>query len=170
MTAFREQGRIVVLLPARMSRRDEEHWVREMVRRVQARETRRTPPRTDVSLSARADGLARRWLDPVLGSAPRPTSVTWVGNQRQRWGSCTPANATIRLSDRLQQLPDWVVDYVLVHELCHLVHLHHDQRFWELARRYPRTEEARGYLRGWSDAHAAGAGPGSEPPPEEDCG
>ncbi|SDE16323.1 M48 metallopeptidase family protein [Auraticoccus monumenti] len=171
VTAFREHGRIVVLVPASMSRRDEEHWVREMVRRVEARETRRTPRRTDGSLSARADELARRWLDPALGrTAPRPSSVTWVGNQRQRWGSCTPANATIRLSDRLQGFPDWVVDYVLVHELCHLVHLHHDEAFWGLARRYPRTEEARGYLRGWADAHARGAGTNPQPLPEEGCG
>lgn len=170
VTAFREHGRIVVLLPARMSRRDEEHWVREMVRRVEARETRRTPTRTDESLSVRADDLARRWLDPALRRAPRPDSVTWVANQRQRWGSCTPANATIRLSDRLQGFPDWVVDYVLVHELCHLVHVHHDGRFWELARRYPRTEEARGYLRGWADALASGAGSAPPPLPEEGCG
>jgi len=46
--------------------------------------------------------------------------VRWVDNQRSRWGSCTPADRTIRLSRRLQDMPAWVIDYVLVHELVHL--------------------------------------------------
>ena len=46
--------------------------------------------------------------------------MRWVSNQSGRWGSCTPAEGTIRLSDKLQGMPVWVVDYVLLHELAHL--------------------------------------------------
>ena len=93
-----------------------------------------------------------------------PASVSWVGNQRQRWGSCTPSTGAIRLSDRLQQLPGWVVDYVLLHELAHLIEPSHSARFWSLVARYPQSERARGYLEGYQAAGGASADrPGSEP-------
>jgi hypothetical protein len=71
-----------------------------------------------------------------------------VGNQGSRWGSCTPSDGTIRLSSRLQGMPPWVVDYVLLHELAHLAVPGHGPRFWALLESYPRTERARGYLEG----------------------
>jgi hypothetical protein len=71
-----------------------------------------------------------------------------VDNQNRRWGSCTPADGTIRLSSRLRAMPEYVVDYVLVHELAHLVEPSHDARFWSLVARYPRAERARGFLEG----------------------
>lgn len=170
VTAFREDGRIVVLLPAHLSESESRRWVQEMVARVRRRETRTRPPAGDADLGARAEALAREHLDPVLGRAPRPSSVTWVDNQRQRWGSCSPATGTIRLSRRLQQLPGWVVDYVLVHELCHLRHAHHDESFWSLVAAYPRAERARGYLQGWSEAHTRGLGADVGPDADVDCG
>jgi hypothetical protein len=69
-----------------------------------------------------------------------------------RWGSCTPANRTIRISSRLKQMPEWVLDYVLVHELAHLLVAAHDASFWALVDRYERTERARGYLEGYATA------------------
>ncbi len=77
---------------------------------------------------------------------PRPRSIRWVANQRHRWGSCTPADGSIRLSDRMVNFPPWVIDYVIVHELAHLVEGGHGPAFWRLVERYPRTERARGYL------------------------
>jgi hypothetical protein len=74
--------------------------------------------------------------------------VRWVDNQGSRWGSCTPSDRTIRLSSRLQGMPPWVVDYVLLHELAHLAVPGHGPRFWALLEAYPRTERARGYLEG----------------------
>ena len=67
-------------------------------------------------------------------------------NQNSRFGSCTPEDATIRLSHRLATMPVWVRDYVLVHELAHLIEGNHGKRFWKLVNRYPLTERARGYL------------------------
>ncbi|MGI8913207.1 MAG: M48 metallopeptidase family protein, partial [Chloroflexota bacterium] len=52
----------------------------------------------------------------------------------------------IRLSDRLAQVPDWVRDYVIVHELAHLLRADHSPAFWRLVQRYKLAERARGYL------------------------
>jgi hypothetical protein len=85
-----------------------------------------------------------------------------------RWGSCTPADGTIRVSERLREMPGWVLDYVLVHELAHLLVPGHGADFWELVGRYPRAERARGYLEGVAAAAGLGwAGTGAEPPPAE---
>jgi predicted metal-dependent hydrolase len=146
VAAYREQGRIVVLIPARMSRAEEKHWVAAMVERLERQEQRRRPSQT--SLERRARELARRFL----AGAAEPVSVRWVDNQRSRWGSCTPSDRTIRLSSRLQGMPEWVIDYVLLHELAHLVEPGHGKRFWALLERYPRTERARGYLEGVASA------------------
>lgn len=93
-----------------------------------------------LDLERRAEALAARY------GLPRPSAIRWVGNQRHRWGSCTPDDGTIRLSDRMVGFPSWVIDYVIVHELAHLVEPSHNRAFWELVNRYRRTERARGYL------------------------
>ena len=72
--------------------------------------------------------------------------ITWVETQRSRWGSCSPDDRTIRLSLTLADYPGWVRDYVIVHELAHLLVADHSKRFWELVERYPLTERARGFL------------------------
>jgi predicted metal-dependent hydrolase len=74
--------------------------------------------------------------------------VRWVDNQRTRWGSCTPRDRSIRLSTRLQGMPGWVVDYVMVHELAHLLEAGHTEAFWRMVDRYPKAERAKGYLEG----------------------
>ena len=97
---------------------------------------------TVVLLGQGARELTRKYFDGRL----RWTSVRYVTNQNTRFGSCTPDDGTIRLSDRLAAMPVWVRDYVLVHELAHLVEANHGPKFWKLVNRYPLTERARGYL------------------------
>ncbi|GAA2755590.1 YgjP-like metallopeptidase domain-containing protein [Actinopolymorpha rutila] len=142
VSAYREGDRVVVLLPARMSVDEERRWVGVMLDRLTAMEQRRRP--SDEELLTRARTLTRRYL----GDAPLPVSVRWVGNQGMRWGSCTPSDGTVRLSTRLRGMPAWVIDYVLVHELVHLVEPGHTARFWSLVRNYPQADRARGYLEG----------------------
>lgn len=147
VSAYRDGNRVVVLIPARFSAAEERDWVNRMVARV----TKSDPSRrrnSDAELARRARELSDRYLD---GRA-RPSSVRWVAAMRTRWGSCTPADRTIRLSRTLQELPVWVQDYVLLHELAHLIESGHGPRFWRLVERYPRTERARGYLDGVSAA------------------
>ena len=142
VSAFRDGDTVVVSIPARMSAVDERRWVATMLERLARSERRRRP--TDEALSARAADLSIRYLE---GRA-RPKSVRWVDNQVSRWGSCTPADGSVRLSSRLQDLPGWVLDYVLVHELAHLLEGGHTERFWRLVGRYPKAERARGFLDG----------------------
>lgn len=142
VSAYREGGRTVVLVPARLSEAEERRWVATMLDRLAARERRRRP--SDPQLEARAEALSRRFLS---GRAI-PASVRWSDGQHKRWGSCTAADGAIRLSRRLVGMPEWVVDYVLVHELAHLIVPDHSAAFWQLVGRYPRAERARGYLLG----------------------
>jgi predicted metal-dependent hydrolase len=143
VSAYRDdEGTIVVLIPARMSRREEREWVATMVDRLQRSERRRRP--SDESLAKRAAHLSERYL----GGLARPALVRWVDNQHQRWGSCTPADRTIRISARLQGMPAWVLDYVLLHELAHLLEEGHTKAFWRLVDQYPKAERAKGFLEG----------------------
>jgi predicted metal-dependent hydrolase len=142
VSAYRDGERIVVLIPASFSMAEERRWVAAMVDRLRAQESRRKAPSRD--LVRRAEELSRQYL---AGRA-RPVSIRWVDNQQGRWGSCTPLDGTIRISSRLRGMPGWVVDYVLLHELAHLLEPSHSARFWQLLQSYPKLERARGYLEG----------------------
>lgn len=132
----RQVGEVLrVSIPASMSTAEEEKWVAEMVRRMERQSASR-----GIDLEARAALLASRYR------LPSPASIRWVSNQEFRWGSCTPADGTIRISSRLAREPSWVVDYVIVHELAHLRVRRHGPGFWALVQRYPLTERARGFL------------------------
>lgn len=135
VSARRVDGVVRVSIPATMSRADEERWVAEMVRRLDCSATTR-----GIELNDRAAQLADRY------GLPHPTSIRFVDNQELRWGSCTPSEGTIRISSKLATEPDWVLDYVLVHELAHLVVPGHGRKFWDVVARYPRAERARGWL------------------------
>ncbi len=156
VSAYRDGEKIVVLVPASLTRKEEAEWVETMVARVQRSE--RTTPMSDAELMERALVLNDRYL----GGLAIPGSVRWVQNQKQRWGSCTPGDRTIRLSVRLQGMPAWVIDYVLVHELSHLLEPGHDAAFWGWVDRYPQAERAKGYLLGWSAAAKVDPPPGQE--------
>ena len=149
VSAYRDGERVVVLIPDRFSRAEETEWVERMLARLAAREER--IQRTDNELDLRARRLTARYLADHA-SRVAPASVRWVTNQNGRWGSCTPDDRTIRISHRIQEMPDWVIDYVLLHELAHLVVPSHSPCFWELVNRYPKAERARGYLEGISAA------------------
>ncbi len=145
VTAYRENGRTVVLIPAAFSAAEEQRWVDQMVAKLQTREERRRRAlASDRDLMSRAMALSEAFF---AGRAV-PASVRWVDNQNRRWGSCTPSEGTIRLSSRLRGMPEFVVDYVLVHELAHLIEPSHDERFWALVHAYPQTARALGFLEG----------------------
>ncbi|MFZ1372759.1 MAG: M48 family metallopeptidase, partial [Nostocoides sp.] len=142
----REGDRIIVMVPAGLDAQVERQWVARIVDKVERATPRRSAGALDADLAPRAARLSQRYLD---GRA-RPSNVRWVGNQERRWGSCTPSTGTIRLSDRLREMPSYVVDYVLVHELVHLLVPGHGPDFWARVARYPLTERARGFLDGVS--------------------
>ena len=133
--AYIVDGRIRVLVPAGLPGEEEARLVDSIV----ARATRRFSS-TTVDLPARARRLARRYQLPV------PATIEWSDRQLSRWGSCTPSDGKIRISNRLATMPEWVLDWVLVHELAHLAVPDHGDRFKALVSRYELGERAEGYL------------------------
>ncbi len=126
---------VEVRIPARSTTAEESEFVDYFVKRFE-----RTRSASLVDLPKRAAVLAKRY------GLPEPASIRWATNQNRQWGSCTPVDATIRLSNRMAGFPSWVIDYVIVHELAHLVVADHGPRFYELVDVYPKAERARGYL------------------------
>lgn len=141
ISAEQHGGTIVVRVPAGMPAEEERAWVTRMVDRLTARERTRR-----LNAAGALERAAERLNREHFAGALRWASVRYVANQRSRFGSCTPEDGTIRVSDRVADLPDWVRDYVVMHELAHLVDASHSRRFWELVGRYARAERARGYL------------------------
>lgn len=149
---FRD-GVALVSIPASFSAAQEAEWVRRMVAKLEDRAAVQPDPAAgENELMRRAADLSRTYLS---GRA-RPESVRWVSNQNSRWGSATPARGTIRLSDKLQGMPQWVVDYVLLHELAHLLVPSHGPAFWRLLEAYPQTETAKAFLSGAAFASSRG--------------
>ena len=142
--AYRDGDTIVVLMPANLPRKVEDEHVRTLVARLDRREQKARP--SDDELLERSAVLSRTWL----GGAATPSSVRWVTTMDKRWGSCTSDDRSNRLSHRLQGMPAYVVDYVLVHELAHLVEPNHSPRFWALVDAYPDATKAKGFLEGVS--------------------
>ncbi len=154
----------MVAIPAHFSVAQERLWVAKMVAKLETkgygpsstggagRSTDKRRGGLDAELMTRAAALSSCYLD---GKAV-PETVRWVKNQNSRWGSATPAQRSIRLSDKLQGMPDWVVDYVLLHELSHLLVASHGPEFWELLRGYPQLERAKAFLDGVSYATSRG--------------
>lgn len=135
MQALLNDGRIEVRIPEGLDPTEESRLVEEMVAKI---ERKHTSSKTD--LVERAKDLARKH------DLPEPESIVWSSRQSMRWGSCTPAQKRIRISDRIADMPEWVLASVIVHELAHLVETNHGPAFQELVGRYELTERARGYL------------------------
>ena len=132
-----KDGVVEVTVPTWMSRAESDKFAEQFRKRFE-----KTRASTSVDLAARAKSLSRTY------GLPKPLSIRWVTNQNSRWGSCTPTDSTIRINNRLAKVPTWVLDYVIVHEICHLRHPNHSSQFWMLVNTYPLTERARGFLLG----------------------
>lgn len=139
------QARVVgdvaeIRIPAHFTQSQERDAVAQMLRKLE-RKTRSTV-RSDDDLAQRANRLNRE----VLDSRAKIGSIRWVSNQHKRWGSCSVDSGDIRISDRLKNVPDYVLDAVVVHELTHTFIPNHGPEFAAWADRAPSAERARGYL------------------------
>ena len=153
LSAYRQGGRIVISIPASMSKADERAMVPEMIAKIRSQEAARTP--SESALADRIDSLLREHAPEI---EQRPLSVSWRA-MRERWGSCTSVDRTIRISDRLQLAPDYALDYVLFHEAIHLAHSDHGEEFTAILARFPDGELASAYLDGYEAAERALAAP-----------
>ena len=139
------QGRLLndvleIRAPASMSDDELQPHIDNIRKRLEKRQAKKTLD--DDGLNKRAQMLNKEYF----GGKLKWKSIKWVTNQEKRHGSCTPSQGTIRLSHRLATMPTFVQDYVIVHELAHLLEANHGPNFWALVYKYPKTERARGYL------------------------
>ena len=141
--AYRQNGVIEIHIPDRLSRRQEFEVIPEMIDLVLKRENRLR--KSDGTLLELSDLLLAEFL-PEFNE--RPISVTWRV-MRERWGSCTTVDKTIRISERLNTAPDYALRYVLFHELIHLRIAGHGDDFHELLARYPEKGRAEAFLEGY---------------------
>jgi predicted metal-dependent hydrolase len=131
-------GNLVVMAPAALSDRE----LAEHVSSLKARMVQRMGPRNDGHLERRAEHLNQKYFDGALSWK----AIGYSERQMKRFGSCTIEDETIRISFRMRETPQWVEDYVVLHELAHLLEPSHNKRFKELVGRYPLTERAIGFL------------------------
>ena len=153
ISAYRQGGRIIVSIPARMSKADERAIVPEMIAKIRSQEQSKTP--SEQALATRIDELLSELAPEIV---ERPVSVAWRA-MRERWGSCTCLDQTIRISDRLKLAPEYALDYVLFHEAIHLRHFDHGAEFTEVLSRFEGSELASAYLDGYEAAERALAEP-----------
>lgn len=140
-------GSILLRIPYRFPK----HQIRGLVDQIGDKldqRIMRAKGRTDADLQARAKYINRNYF----GGKIKWNAIRWVGNMNQRLGSCTNGGSTdgnIRISDKIKSWPQWVVDYVIAHELVHRIHHNHSNAFWAvLTEGYPLTERARGFIQG----------------------
>ena len=135
-----------VRAPRRATKRELDRIVSEIVEEVK-RKRQRVRARADADLEAMARSINRKYFEGKI----KWHSLRWVSNMSKRLGSCTvggPTSGDIRISDKIQGWPRWVVEYVVAHELCHLTYPNHSKEFWAYVNHYPRAERARGFIMG----------------------
>lgn len=144
---FNSDGTILVRVPVRLPKRRVGDILKQVSTRLDKAVELHTR-RTDEALQARAEQINRKYLQGQI----RWNAIRWVGNMQTRLGSCTRGGSTdgeIRISDKIKDWPEWVVDYVIAHELLHRKHPNHSRTFWEeLKAAYPRTDQALGFIQG----------------------
>lgn len=158
VSASLRSGVLEIHVPHGMSSGEQLRWAEVMRVRIERQLERARP--TDAKLEARAHAINRRYF----GGRLQWNSIAWA-DQGRRWGSCSYTVGVIRISERAARLPEFVLDYLLVHELAHLEHADHGPAFWELVRRFALAERARGYL--MAIDHGSGRVPDQEPCDEQ---
>jgi len=149
--AFRTNGIIEIHIPAKVSRKQELELIPEMIALVLKREAKSR--KSDEELVHMSAELLGAYLPEFT---ERPASVAWKP-MRERWGSCTTVDRTIRISSRLEAAPDYVIRFVLLHELIHLRIPGHGDDFYALLDRMPDKDRAESFLEGYEAGIAAQA-------------
>ena len=127
-----------IYLPEGLSEKEEKKWIKQM-REYFLKKNKLIGD--NKALRERADRLNKKYFNGKL-----KFDIKYVNNQNKKFGSCTPKTGVIRISDRVSKMPSWVQDYVILHELTHIIHPNHSKKFWEQVDKYRYAERAKGYL------------------------
>ncbi len=155
-------GQITVRVPLRTGDReilhlltDRQHWI--ITKYLQQREKQESKPVSDLTELQRAE-LTKRYIAAAKDYFPKRAAYfrqftggiyhrITIRDQKTRWGSCS-ARGTLSFNWRLMLAPPSVLDYVVVHELCHLTHMDHSAAFWQAVEAaYPDYRTARQWLK-----------------------
>ena len=123
----------------------DEERLREIVERFRTkfeRKNRIAELREKEDLAEIAAKLNKRYFNGRI----QVNSIKYVTNQKSRFGSCNYRRKTIRISHRLANMPVWVRDYVIIHEMAHILEPNHGKSFYDLISVYPLAERSRGFL------------------------
>lgn len=129
-----------IYLPENLTNNEEEKWIKTMIEKNSAKRLHKEI-NSEKMLKKRANELNKKFFKNRLDF-----DIKFVSNQTSKFGSCTPKNRVIRISDKIASIPQWVQDYVIIHELAHLVHPNHSKKFWNVVNKYKYVERAKGYL------------------------
>ena len=130
-----------VHLPLGLHSEKERKIIEEMKEKIEKKKQKKQINKDDYPVQ-RFNELNKEYFYGKL----KVNSIQFVTNQKRVNGSCTPNKGTIRLSHKLLEMPKWVLDYVIMHEMTHLVHPDHSREFWNKVAEYKLTERARGFL------------------------
>jgi predicted metal-dependent hydrolase len=148
--AYRERGKTIIVAPIRMSNKEVQSYAAELIAELNAHDEKVSAQEL---LEKRARHLATTYLDvDVFAEELAPVSIKWVTNQNSRWGSCSHIEREIRISHRLQGMPQYVIDAVIFHELVHLIVPDHSASFYSYLDRFSQYDMAKEYLAGYSFA------------------
>ena len=90
--------------------------------------------------------IARKLNVKYFENKLKINSIEYVTDQNSKYGCCNFRDGWIRVSHKVGLMPEWVRDYVIVHEMAHLIEPNHSSAFWDIVSRYKLAERARGYL------------------------
>ncbi len=134
---------------------EKQHWI--ITKYLEMQEKQKNRPVSDLTDTQRA-ALEKRYINAAKEYFPKRaayfqqfTGGTYnritIRDQKTRWGSCS-AKGTLSFNWRLMLAPPAILDYVVVHELCHLTHMNHSPAFWQaVGEVYPDYRIARKWLK-----------------------
>lgn len=134
---------LVVHLPLGLHREDEKKIIVEMKEKIEKKKQKSQLNKDDFLIKK-----FHQFNEKYFQGKLKINSIKFVTNQERVRGSCTPNKGTIRVSHKLLNMPKWVLDYVIMHEMTHLVYPNHSKEFWVKVGEYEFTERARGFLMG----------------------
>jgi hypothetical protein len=135
------EGRLIVRAPEGLCEKDLCLIIARFQKRFEQKQLKDDLNKRE-NLFETASRLNAKYFDNVL----YVKSIEYVANQQSKYGCCDYRNGVIRISHKVSSMPQWVREYVVLHEMAHLIEPHHGRSFWDIVNRYRLTERARGYL------------------------
>lgn len=147
-------GEIVLYISTRLPAEEQQRHIEALTKKLLAAQARnrRHQPAISFQPSQIRDQEALLALTQEINSRHFGYSFNRVSfrTQRSRWGSCNGRTRNINISHRLKGAPPELLEYVIIHELCHLKEMNHGPAFWALvARACPDYRRRRQMLRDW---------------------